>query len=50
MRRWKLLPDGTVTTLVEPVEYRFYFFSMARDDDGGLLEGQYVDDDRRLDG
>ncbi|MGO2246701.1 MAG: hypothetical protein ACTH5L_09860 [Halomonas sp.] len=30
MRRWKLLPDGTVTTLVEPVEYRFYFFSMAR--------------------
>ncbi|MGO2262847.1 MULTISPECIES: hypothetical protein [Halomonas] len=30
MRRWELLPDGTVTTLVEPVKYRFYFISMAR--------------------
>ena len=27
--RWKLLPDGAVATLVKPVEYRLYRFSMA---------------------
>ena len=26
MRRRKLLPDGAITTLVKPVEYRFYRF------------------------
>lgn len=35
----KLLPNSAVATLVEPVEDRFYFFSMARMMMGAGLSG-----------